>query len=90
MHIGGLERPHHAVRMEEVGNNLFGGTVWGVGAETVGLNPLREPQVKKGMTHGYSVGQEINMEKGKPIRRVLRLVSVKTGGCAFGILSICG
>jgi len=31
MHIGGLERPHHAVRMEEVGNNLFGGLCeeWG-------------------------------------------------------------
>ena len=42
------------------------------------------------MTHGDSVGQEIIMEKGKIIRRVQGRVSEKTGGNAFGILSICG
>ena len=53
-------------------------------------NVLREPEEKNGMTHGESVGQESMMERGKTNRRVQRLISEKTDGYAFGILSISG
>jgi len=71
-----------------VGNTYLGDCMRS-GAETVGLNPLKEFDEEKGKTHGDSVGQEINMEKGQTNRPVLRLVSEKTGECAFGTLSIC-
>lgn len=42
------------------------------------------------MTHGESVGQESNIEKGMTTRLIQRLMLDKTGGYASGISSISG
>ena len=44
-----------------------------------------EPEEGKEMTHGNSVGQAMNVERGKTIRRVRLLVFEKTGDCVFAV-----
>ena len=44
-----------------------------------------EPEEGKEMTHGNSVGQAMNFERGKTIRRVRLLVFEKTGDCVFAV-----
>lgn len=81
----GFERPHHVVRWQNAGNTLFGGLCEEDRLKPLSMTLWEEPDEEKEMTHGNSVGQVMNFERGKTIRRVQRLVFEKTGDCVFAV-----
>lgn len=71
--------------MGECGQYLVWGAALGGWLKPLSMTLWEEPDEEKEMTHGNSVGQVMNFERGKTIRRVRLLVFEKTGDCVFAV-----